>query len=179
MYLEINAKDLGKAQLAYHVRGVSGSFPPALWDIVSGAFFTYFTHSFPVAQCPAARKGKYTLYFPLRPPSLAANRRTIRGRTSTYSVFNEPNSTVHYRMLGAPGTWKYPRPPTMAAHSNQKVEWVGGAGLGGTLSSASSFNPPVVFQLLVLVLVRRLLLGLVRTRLLSHSLLPPLPFFSV
>lgn len=73
----------------------------------------------------------------------------------------------------------------MAAHSNQKVEWVGGwvgrVSGGGALSSASSFNPPVVFQLLVLVLVRRLLLGLVRTRLLSPSPLsrPPLFFFRV
>lgn len=42
----------------------------------------------------------------------------ICGFTSTYSTFSEPNATVHYRMLGAPGSH------TMAAHSSQKVEWV-------------------------------------------------------
>lgn len=123
---------------------VSSSFAQR-WDIVFGAVFTYFSHLFPALGARPLANANIQCISPsvLHRSLLIVGR--IRGCMSTYSIFSEPNSTVHYRMLGASGPRKYLHAPTMAAHSNQKVKWVERRRGRETLSSAISFNSPVVF----------------------------------
>lgn len=122
---------------------------PALYPsigILSLAPFSLISHTYfmPLSAQPLANANiQWISPFVLHHSPLIVGR--ICGCMSTDVIFSEPSSMVDYRMLGAPGPRKYLHAATMAAHSNQKVEWVGRKGRRETLSSAISFNPPVVF----------------------------------
>lgn len=91
--------------------------------ILSLAPFSLISHTYflSLSARPLANANTQCLSpFVLHRSPLIAGR--IRGYVSTYSIFSEPDSTVHYRVLGAPGPWKYLQAPTMAAHSNQTVQ---------------------------------------------------------